>query len=156
MLAHDVRRGWYGSRGWTFPPIVCKFFLPWDSSRGAVWKNGIWHWEVCHWIPPFGKNSLQYVREQYWETYWHKHCTESITPAVTCSLVILCLNLGRHTRHPGSTFLVFLNFSRKNYWIVSRFGQNQFLPDQMISTSSHTSILPYTSIALIVTESFVT
>ena len=37
-----------------------------DSSRGAVWQNGVWcgsmyEAKVCHWIPPCGKNG----------SYWH-------------------------------------------------------------------------------------
>jgi hypothetical protein len=46
MLAHDVTGGcWqYDSRGWTFPPIVCKFCCrATNSIRGAFWLNGTWH-----------------------------------------------------------------------------------------------------------------
>jgi hypothetical protein len=63
MLSHDVRGRcwWYGSRGWTFPPIIfnscCRST---DSSRGTVWQNGVWYesayeTEECHRIPPWGK-----------------------------------------------------------------------------------------------------
>lgn len=59
-LAHDVRGQclWFGNRGLTFPPIVCKFcqydcpsaancwimkfcHYPTVSSGGAVWQNGV-------------------------------------------------------------------------------------------------------------------
>ena len=44
MLAHNVRRGcwWYGSRGWTFPPISHYILLPWNrwQQKGSLTK---WH-----------------------------------------------------------------------------------------------------------------
>jgi hypothetical protein len=69
MLAYDVRVGcwWNDSRGWTLQPIVCKLCCrATDSSRGAVWQNGVWHGsayeaETCHWIHICGKNC----------THWH-------------------------------------------------------------------------------------
>ena len=48
MLAHDVRGGcwWYGSRGWTFPPVLYYMLLPcdWWQQRGSlkcVWRRGV-------------------------------------------------------------------------------------------------------------------
>jgi len=41
-LAYDVRGGcwWYGSRGWTFPPILCYMLLPRDrwQQMGTLTK----------------------------------------------------------------------------------------------------------------------
>ena len=41
MLSHDVRGGcwWYGSRVWTFPPILHYILLQWDRwhQRGSKW-----------------------------------------------------------------------------------------------------------------------
>jgi hypothetical protein len=63
IVAYDDRGEcwWYGSRGWTFPPIVCMLCCrAIDSSTEAVWQNGVWYGsayeaEVCYWIPPCGK-----------------------------------------------------------------------------------------------------
>jgi len=51
MLAHDIRGRcwWYGSRGWTFPPIFRQILLPCDrwrqrgslTKRRLTWK-GVW------------------------------------------------------------------------------------------------------------------
>ena len=69
MLSHDFRGRcwWYGSRGWTFPPVSHCILLLCDSQgRRALCQNGVWHGSVyegkaCHWIPPCGKNC----------THWH-------------------------------------------------------------------------------------
>ena len=62
MLAHNIRGGcWYGSKGWTFPPIFCyalSLYNRWQQ-RGS-WQNGVWHGKadeakVCHRIPPCRK-----------------------------------------------------------------------------------------------------
>ena len=69
MLAYDDRGRywWYGSRGWTFPPIFHFILLPcgrwqqrgcltsWHLPRNCGWSKG------CHWSPPCGKN----------DTHWH-------------------------------------------------------------------------------------
>ena len=56
MLTHDIRGGcwWYGSRGWTFPPIFHYMLLPCDrwQQRGSltiwrliqkfIWSKRVW------------------------------------------------------------------------------------------------------------------
>ena len=70
MLAHGVRGRWrrLGSRGRTFPPILCYILLP-HNSRGAVWQNGVGHGR-CHWIPPCGKNGTRWHSLTLAECLW--------------------------------------------------------------------------------------
>ena len=44
MLAHCIRGGcwWYGSRGWTFPPVFCSTTVT-NGSKAAVWQDCAWH-----------------------------------------------------------------------------------------------------------------
>ena len=52
MLACNIRgRWWYGSRGWTFPPILCGMLLLCDRWQ----QRDIHESKVCHWIPPCRK-----------------------------------------------------------------------------------------------------
>jgi hypothetical protein len=72
MLAYDIGGCWWYSS----MPIVCKFCCrATDSSREAVWQNGIWHEsaykaEVCHWIPSCGKNCICWHSSTLAERLW--------------------------------------------------------------------------------------
>jgi hypothetical protein len=45
-----------------------------DDSRGAVWRNGVWHVsayeaKVCNWIPPCGKNAPNDIHRRLLNVY---------------------------------------------------------------------------------------
>ena len=69
MLAHNIRGGcwWYGSRGWTFPPISHYVLLLCDrwQQRGTLTE---WHltWE-CVWSEGVSLNS------SIWKKHLHLH-----------------------------------------------------------------------------------
>jgi len=69
LLAHNFRGGWwwYGSRGWTLPPIS-RYML--SACEGWQQRGSLTEWrlhgnvdeaKVCCWIPPCGNSG----------TYWH-------------------------------------------------------------------------------------
>ena len=77
MLAHNIRGGcWYGSKGWTFPPIFCyalSLYNRWQQ-RGS-WQNGVWHGKadeakVCHWTPPCRKKQHPLTSLMLSERFW--------------------------------------------------------------------------------------
>ena len=50
-----------------------------DSSRGAVWQNGIWHGsahqaKVCHWIPPRRNKCTHWHSLVLGECWWRSNC----------------------------------------------------------------------------------
>ena len=78
MLAHSIRRGgwWYGSRGWTFPPISHYMLLPCDrwQQRGSLteWCHVRSADEAKVWnlIPPHGKNGTHWLTLTLAECLW--------------------------------------------------------------------------------------
>ena len=68
-LVHHFRGRcwWYGSRGWTFPPILLCILLPcdrWQQTESLAklfltWS--VYEAKVCHWTPLRGNNGA----------YWH-------------------------------------------------------------------------------------
>ena len=75
MLAHDVSSGWwwYGSRGWTFPPIFHSILLPCDRwqqrRRLTVWSLT---WE-CRWSKDVSLNSSTWKKLHpltFTDAYW--------------------------------------------------------------------------------------
>jgi len=88
MLAHDMRGGyrWYGSRGWTFPPVFLYILLLCDrwQQRGSLTK---WYltWK-CVWSKVVSLNSFMWKRngthshslmlaEHWWR--WNSGCQHS-------------------------------------------------------------------------------
>ena len=70
MLAHNIRGRywWFGSRGWTFPPISHYIlFIMWQmaaegwSEKNYVWCGNVYEANVCDWILPCRNNG----------THWH-------------------------------------------------------------------------------------
>ena len=61
-ISETDRCWWYGSTGWTFPPIF-NYILLLCGSRAAVWQNGVWKrvWSTSVSFAPWGKNC----------THWH-------------------------------------------------------------------------------------
>ena len=63
-----------------------------DGSRGALWQSGVWHGsayeaKVCHWIPPYGKNCIQWHSLTLAEYLWRPNsgCEHSEGWVVTFS-----------------------------------------------------------------------
>jgi len=99
-LAHNIGGGcwWYGSRGWTFPPVLHHVLLPWDRwQQKANWQNGVWHGsvneaKVCHWIPcrkkwhplTFINASWMFLETKQWMwAQWGGGCCVSAVVTVT-------------------------------------------------------------------------
>jgi len=58
LLVHDIRgKWWYGSRGWTFPPVFCHVLLPCDrwQQRGSLTQWCL-SWK-CIWCKSVKPNS---------------------------------------------------------------------------------------------------
>ena len=75
MLVHDVRGRcwWYGSAGWTFPPVSNVT----DGSGGAVSVNGVWRGsadeaKVWNLIPPCGKSGTHWHSSMLGEHLWRR------------------------------------------------------------------------------------
>jgi len=76
---------WYGSRGWTFPPVFHYMLLPRDRRQqtGSLTKC---HWhgsadeaKVHHWIPPRQKHGTHWQSSRFAECLWRpnsgwEHC----------------------------------------------------------------------------------
>jgi len=58
VLAHDIRGRcwWYGSTGWSFPPVFCYILLPCNRWKQ---RSNLTKWcltqKVSHWTPPWVK-----------------------------------------------------------------------------------------------------
>ena len=80
ILVHDVRFGcqWYGSRGWTFPPVFHCILLLCDSSlrgsRGAFWHGSMCETKVWNWITPGAKNGTHWHSLTLAECLWKPNC----------------------------------------------------------------------------------
>ena len=109
MLALNIRGEcwWYGSRGWTFPPMFYHMLLLCDrwQQRGSLteccltWKCG-WSKNCKHWITAYGKkcHSLTFISDcwtfmemkQWMWTQWGGGWCVSAVVAVTVGHLCWC------------------------------------------------------------------